>query len=71
VLPESAGYPERQRGEEYLRFHARLFGHSAASARAVAAALLDEVGLDDRGRGRPEISSTPHLPSARLSSCGS
>jgi ABC-2 type transport system ATP-binding protein len=50
VLPESAGYPERQRGEEYLRFHARLFGHSAASARAVAAALLDEVGLADRGR---------------------
>ena len=45
VLPESAGYPERQTGEEYLRYHARLYGHSRADARAVAAALLDEVGL--------------------------
>jgi ABC-2 type transport system ATP-binding protein len=50
VLPESAGYPERQRGEEYLRFHARLYGHSSASARAVTRALLDEVGLGERGR---------------------
>jgi ABC-2 type transport system ATP-binding protein len=50
VLPESAGYPERERGEEYLRFHARLFGQSAASARAVTARLLAEVGLADRGR---------------------
>jgi ABC-2 type transport system ATP-binding protein len=50
VLPESAGYPERQRGEEYLRYHARLFGHSRASARATAQALLEEVGLAERGR---------------------
>jgi ABC-2 type transport system ATP-binding protein len=50
VLPESGGYPERQRGEEYLIFHARLFGHSRASARAVARALLEEVGLAERGR---------------------
>ncbi len=49
VLPESAGYPERQRGDEYLRYHARLFGHSRQSARAVARALLGEVGLADRG----------------------
>jgi ABC-2 type transport system ATP-binding protein len=49
VLPESSGYPERQRGEEYLRFHARLFGHSSTSARAVAQALLQEVGLAERG----------------------
>ena len=26
VLPERAGYPERLRAEEYLRFHARLPG---------------------------------------------
>lgn len=50
VLPESAGYPGRQTGEEYLRYHARLFGHSRASARAVTAALLAEVGLADRSR---------------------
>ncbi len=50
VLPESAGYPERQTGEEYLRYHARLYGHSRASARIVAEALLAEVGLADRRR---------------------
>jgi ABC-2 type transport system ATP-binding protein len=49
VLPESAGYPERQSGEEYLRYHARLFGHGKESARAVAAALLAEAGLSARG----------------------
>jgi ABC-2 type transport system ATP-binding protein len=49
VLPESAGYPEQQTGEEYLRFFARLYGHSRASARAVARTLLEEVGLSDRG----------------------
>jgi ABC-2 type transport system ATP-binding protein len=50
VLPESAGYPEHQTGEEYLRYHARLYGRSRAGARAVAAVLLDEVGLADRSR---------------------
>ncbi len=50
VLPESAGYPERQTGEEYVRFHASLFGHSRPSARAVAGTLLDEVGLGERAR---------------------
>ncbi|HLA19096.1 MAG TPA: ATP-binding cassette domain-containing protein, partial [Dehalococcoidia bacterium] len=29
VLPESAGYPLHMTGEEFLRYHARLFGHSA------------------------------------------
>ena len=50
VLPESAGYPERQTGEEYLRYHARLFGHSRSSAGAVAGVLLEEVGLTERRR---------------------
>jgi ABC-2 type transport system ATP-binding protein len=50
VLPESAGYAERQTGEEFLRYHARLFGHSRASARTVTAELLDEVGLSDRAQ---------------------
>jgi ABC-2 type transport system ATP-binding protein len=48
VLPESAGYPDRQTGGEFLRYHARLFGQSAPSARATAAALLQEVGLSER-----------------------
>jgi ABC-2 type transport system ATP-binding protein len=50
VLPESAGYPEQQTAEEYLRFHGRLYGLSRASAVARAAALLDELGLADRRR---------------------
>jgi ABC-2 type transport system ATP-binding protein len=50
VLPESAGYPERQTGAEYLRYHARLFGHGRESARAVAAALLAEAGLSASAR---------------------
>jgi ABC-2 type transport system ATP-binding protein len=50
VLPESAGYPERQTGEEYLRYHARLYGRSRTAARGLAASLLEEVGLAERGR---------------------
>jgi ABC-2 type transport system ATP-binding protein len=50
VLPESAGFPARQTGEEYLRYHARLYGQSRASARANALALLEEVRLLDRRR---------------------
>jgi ABC-2 type transport system ATP-binding protein len=48
VLPESAGYPDRQTGAEFLRYHARLYGQSRAGARSVAAQLLAEVGLADR-----------------------
>ena len=50
VLPESTGYPERQTGEEFIRYHARLYGHARASAAAVAAKLLADVGLADRRR---------------------
>jgi ABC-type ATPase involved in cell division len=50
VLPESSGYPERRTGLEHLRYYARLYGHGRASARAAAQALLDQVGLSDRGR---------------------
>ena len=49
VLPESSGYPERQTGREFLRYHARLFGQSRPSAKARANELLEEVGLDERG----------------------
>jgi ABC-2 type transport system ATP-binding protein len=49
VLPESAGYPEQQTGFEFLRYHARLFGLSRTAAGTAASALLDEVGLAERG----------------------
>ena len=50
VLPESAGYPEHQTAEEYLRYHARLYGQSRSGARAVTRSLLDELGLGERSR---------------------
>jgi ABC-2 type transport system ATP-binding protein len=50
VLPESAGYPEGQTGEEFLRYHARLFGQSPASARETTARLLGDVRLADRSK---------------------
>jgi ABC-2 type transport system ATP-binding protein len=49
VLPESSGYPERQTGQEYLRYHARLHGRSRADARALADELLADVRLTERG----------------------
>ncbi|MFI7063816.1 ABC transporter ATP-binding protein [Kribbella sp. NPDC050124] len=52
VLPESAGYPARQTGGEYLRYAARLFGRSRRDARTVADRLLDDVGLGDRAGAR-------------------
>jgi ABC-2 type transport system ATP-binding protein len=48
VLPESAGYPDQQTGIEFLRYYARLYGQSRASAASAAAALLGDVGLADR-----------------------
>jgi ABC-2 type transport system ATP-binding protein len=50
VLPESAGYPGGQTGEQYLTYHARLYGHSRAGAREVARSLLGELGLAERAR---------------------
>ena len=50
ALPESAGYPERQTGEEYVRYYGRLYGRSTADARETAGSLLEEVGLADRSR---------------------
>ena len=79
VLPESAGYPDRQTGAEFLRYHARLYGHSAPSARATAAALLEEVGLAERGgspianysRGMRQRSASPGRCSTIRRSCSS
>ena len=52
VLAESAGYPRSHTGEEYLRYHARLFGLTRADAAASARRLLAEVGLSDRAASR-------------------
>jgi ABC-2 type transport system ATP-binding protein len=52
VLPESAGYPGRQTGAEYLQYAARLFGQSRRDARAGAERLLTDVGLGERAGAR-------------------
>jgi ABC-2 type transport system ATP-binding protein len=52
VLPESAGYPARQTGREFLVYAARLFGQGRRGARAVADRLLTDVGLRDRAGAR-------------------
>ncbi|MFC9689116.1 ABC transporter ATP-binding protein [Kribbella sp. NPDC056951] len=52
VLPESAGYPGRQTGREYLRYSARLFGLGRSEAAAVSDRLLADVGLSDRAGSR-------------------
>lgn len=49
VLPESAGYPANQTGEQVLRYFARLYGLSHAEAKATAGQLLERVGLAERG----------------------
>jgi ABC-2 type transport system ATP-binding protein len=50
VLPESAGYPGGQTGEQYLTYHARLYGYPRGRAGEIARSLLDELGLLERGR---------------------
>jgi ABC-2 type transport system ATP-binding protein len=52
VLPESGGYPSRQTGYEYLRYHARLFGASRRDAAVTAERLLADVGLAERAGSR-------------------
>jgi len=48
VLPEGAGYPRAPTGEEWLIFHAELFGHPRSRARTIARRLLAELDLADR-----------------------
>jgi ABC-2 type transport system ATP-binding protein len=52
VLPESAGYPPAQTAEEWLVYHARLFGSGRRAAHAEARRLLADVGLEERARSR-------------------
>lgn len=49
VLPEGLGFPKNLRGIDYLIYFGQLYGRNAAEARAVALALLKDVGLHNRG----------------------
>jgi ABC-2 type transport system ATP-binding protein len=50
VLPESLGFHKQMTGLECLMFFGRLYGRSAAQAKATGLELLEEVGLDKRSR---------------------
>jgi ABC-2 type transport system ATP-binding protein len=50
VLPESLGFPKHITGVEYLTFYGRLYGRTTAEAKTNALALLEEMGLQQRGR---------------------
>lgn len=50
VLPESLGFHKQMTGLECLMFFGRLYGRSAAQARATGLELLKEVDLDQRSK---------------------
>lgn len=50
VLPESLGFHKQMTGLECLTFFGRLYGRSAEEARTNGQSLLNDVGLNERGR---------------------
>jgi ABC-2 type transport system ATP-binding protein len=50
VLPENLGFPRQMTGIEYLIFFGQLYGRSTANAREYAKSLLEDVGLQQRGK---------------------
>ena len=50
VLPENLGFPKHMTGLEYLIFFGQLNGWATADAKAQAIRLLDDVGMQRRGR---------------------
>jgi len=50
VLPENLGFPKQMTGIEYLTYYGQLYGRSAADARTNGLKLLEEVGLQQRGK---------------------
>jgi ABC-2 type transport system ATP-binding protein len=64
VLPEGLGFPRELTGAGYLSYFGQLYGRPPAQARAVGAALLDEVGLQNRARS--PIGSYSHGMRQRL-----
>lgn len=50
VLPENLGFPRQMTGIEYLTFFGQLYGRKKAEAREYGMQLLEDVGLQQRGR---------------------
>ena len=52
VLPESLGFPKQINAIEFLMYFGQLYGQNANDARTNALALLEEVGLQQRGKSQ-------------------
>jgi ABC-2 type transport system ATP-binding protein len=50
VLPENLGFPRQMTGIEYLTYFGQLYGQTTAEAREHGMKLLEDVGLQQRGR---------------------
>ena len=50
VLPENLGFPRQMTGMEYLVYYGQLYGRTAAGAKENALKLLEDVGLQKRGK---------------------
>jgi len=50
VLPENLGFPRQMTGMEYLVYYGQLYGRTAAEAKNYALKLLEDVGLQKRGK---------------------
>src|SRR4030043_1650413 len=50
VLPELLGFPRQMTGIEYLTYFGQLYGKSATKAREYGLKLLEDVGLQQRGK---------------------
>jgi ABC-2 type transport system ATP-binding protein len=50
VLPENLGFPRQMTGQEYLIYYGQLYGRTASEAKANALRLLEDVGLQQRGK---------------------
>ena len=50
VLPENLGFPRQMTGMEYLVYYGQLYGRTAAEAKENALKLLEDVGLQKRGK---------------------
>lgn len=50
VLPEQLGFPRQMTGIEYLTYFGQLYGKTPAEAREFGLKLLEDVGLQQRGK---------------------
>lgn len=50
VLPENLGFPKQMTGIEYLTYYGQFYGRTATEAREYGWKLIEDVGLQKRGK---------------------